>query len=134
MDLSGALNTLKATSDQTHKFWMYFQAFTAAAIGFAWASTTQMEFVIGLAAAYSIFAYFNRKLVVSSQVDACLVWNAIQQYTKNHPDKVAVEFKNIPAIGEPESANRVRMLHHAISILSLAAILARLFYFSPWGR
>jgi hypothetical protein len=128
MDLSGALGTLKSTSDQTHKFWAYYQAFTAAAIGFAWASTTKKEFVIGLAVAYPLFAYFSNKLVASSQADARLVWDAIQQYTDNHPDKVAKEFQAIPAIGKPETAERVRGLHIAISLFSLGAILARLYF------
>lgn len=126
MKLADALGTLRSTSDQTHKFWGYYQAVTAAAVGFAWASTSPKPVIVGLAFVYAVFAFFNRQLIVSSQKDASAVWEAIQTYTKNPFEPIEEAFKSIPATNQPERPERVGMLHIALSIFAGVAVLARL--------
>jgi hypothetical protein len=127
MKLSDALTQLRGTSDQTHKFWAYYQAFTAAAIGFAWASTKPpWQLIVGLAAAYSIFAIFNGRLVMVSQTAALKTWQAIQAYRANPSEPIAPEFSPLLELNEPDAPGVICAMHVALSVAASLAILASL--------
>lgn len=127
MKLTDALSALRSTSDQTNKFWGYYQAVTTAAVIFAWASTSREPVIVGLVVAYAIFAYLNRKLVVSSQTDARLIWDAIQNYMLNPTEAIESRFGTIPATNRPEMPRDVGLLHVGLSVLAGLAMLARLY-------
>ena len=126
MKLSDVMGTLRSTSDQTHKFWAYFQAFTAGGITLAWGTTTEVAVVAGLVVGYLIFAYFNRSLVVSSQTDARKIWTSIQSYVAAVPAEVPEPFKDVPKTNEPEEPERVKRSHLEMTAVAVAVMLARI--------
>ncbi|AQZ32594.1 hypothetical protein O203_23245 [Ectopseudomonas chengduensis] len=126
MKLGDAMGTLRSTSDQTHKFWAYFQAFTAGGITLAWSTTTQVAIVLGLVAGYAVFAHFNRLLVVSSQTDARKIWDSIQAYVAEVPAEVPEQLKEVPKTNEPQDPKRVKWLHVSITLLAALVMLARI--------
>ena len=129
LTLSEAISSLRVFSDQTHKFWGYYQAFTAAAIAFAWASTTQQSrVIIGLVFAYVLFALFNCRLVVGSQRASVAVWNAIQEYKARHLASITPEFLPILSLNQPEPPGQVRAMHVALSAGAACVMLSRLLF------
>ena len=130
MKVSDAMGTLRSTSDQTHKFWAYFQAFTAAAITLAWSVTSKAPVIVGLCAGYLIFSYFNRRLVVSSQTDAEKIWNAIQSYVEKTPQDVPRLLRGVTTTNKPETPERVKWLHLGMTALAAAVMLGRIPFLS----
>lgn len=130
MKLSDAMGTLRSTSDQTHKFWAYFQAFTAAAITLAWSTTSKGPVIVGLCAGYLLFSYFNRRLVVSSQTDARKIWTAIQSYVETTPQEVPELLREVTTTNQPETPERVKRLHVGMTALAAAVMLARIPFLS----
>lgn len=126
MKLSDAMGTLRSTSDQTHKFWAYFQAFTAGAITLAWGATSQAPVIGGIAVGYLVFSYFNGLLVVSSQTDARKIWTAIQSYVEKTPQDVPELLRGVTTTNKPELPDRVKRLHRAMTGLAAAVMLARI--------
>lgn len=100
MTLSDAMGILRSTSDQTHKFWTYFQLVTASAMTLAWGATTQVHVVFGLVLGYALFAYLNGLLVNSSQTDARKIWTSIQAYVADMPGEVPEKW---PRLSEQHS-------------------------------
>jgi len=126
LSLGETLTACRAYSDQTHKFWGYYQAATAAAVGFAWASTSLPEHVRAcLAAAYLAFALFNRRLVMEAQAAYSHVWNSIQIFALREADNITEEFRGNLSLVEPEKPEKVGLLHVVLSAAAAAAILLR---------
>ena len=131
LTLSDAISSLRAFSDQTHKFWGYYQAVTAAAVAFAWASTSPpLGVIIGLVLAYVVFASLNCRLVVGSQRASLAVWSTIQEYKTTHVDDITPEFRPILSLNQPEPPGEVRAMHVTLSIVAACAMLARLWFLS----
>jgi hypothetical protein len=126
MKLSDAMTALRSTSDQTHKFWAYFQAFTAAGVTLAWLTTIKAPVIIGFAAGFCVFAHFNRRLVVSSQADAAKIWKAIQAYVDTKPDDLPDQLKEITTTNEPDDPKRIKKLHWAMTIVAVVVMLVRI--------
>ena len=126
MKLSDTMGVLRSTSDQTHKFWGYFQAFTAGGVTLAWGATTEVPVVVILVLGYLTFAYFNRVLVVSSQRDARKIWTSIQSYVAATPNEVPEQFNDITKTNEPADPDRVRQLHLSMTVLVAIVLLARI--------
>jgi hypothetical protein len=126
LKLSDAMGTLRSTSDQTHKFWAYFQAFTAAAITLAWSATSEVPVIVGLTVGYLVFSHFNRLLISSSQADARKIWEAIQEYVKQTPQDVPELLIGITKTNEPQEPERVRRLHASMTALAAVVMLARI--------
>lgn len=128
MTLSDAMGILRSTSDQTHKFWTYFQLVTASAMTLAWGATTQVHVVFGLVLGYALFAYLNGLLVNSSQTDARKIWTSIQAYVADMPGEVPEQFKEVPKTNEPQEPKRVEWLHSGITWLAVLVMLIRVPY------
>lgn len=126
MKLTDALATQRAFADQTHKFWGYYQAFTAAAIAFAWSNTASEKAIVLLTVVYAIFAGFNCRLVYLSQKSALDVWNAVQRYMKANIESIPSQFLEIPAFNKPDEPSRIRLVHIAFSVTAALIMLARL--------
>lgn len=126
MKLGDAMGALRSTSDQTHKFWAYFQTFTAGGITLSWGATSQEVIIIGLVVGYVIFAHFNRLLVISSQTDARKIWTSIQSYVALVPAEVPEPLKEVPKTNEPEDPARVKRLHTWITCVAALVMLARI--------
>lgn len=127
MKLTDALSYLRSTSDQTHKFWGYYQAVTAAAVGFAWASSKPpSELIVGLVVAYLIFAALNCRLVISSQTAAFTIWNSIQKYKAQSTEPVPAQFVPILELNQPDNSKLIGGMHIGLSILASLAMLARI--------
>lgn len=126
MKLADAMTHLRSASDQTHKFWGYYQAVTIGAVGFAWASSMPpRQFIVGLVFAYAMFAILNCRLVVSSQATALQIWQAIQQYTPTPDEVTNTSLISITKFNKPDAPVIVGGLHIALSILAAIAINAR---------
>jgi hypothetical protein len=127
MTLDSAIAALRSTSDQTHKFWGYYQAVTAAAVGAAWASSEHPPHVIiGLVVAYFLFALGNFRLVVSSQAAARKTWEAIQDYKKAPPVPISLKFKELLSLNKPDRPGFTGGVHLLLSLAASAAMLLRL--------
>ncbi|GCL62567.1 hypothetical protein [Pseudaquabacterium pictum] len=127
MKLTDAMSHLRSISDQTHKFWAYYQAVTAGVIGFAWASSKPPpELLIGLTVAYAIFAFLNCRLVVSSQEVALAVWRAIQKYKEQPSEPITPQFLPILDLNQPDDPTLIKGMHIGLSILTATAVLARI--------
>lgn len=126
LTLGETLTTCRAYSDQTHKFWGYFQAATAGAVGFAWASTSLPEHVRALlAAAYLTFAFFNRRLVMEGQAAYSAVWNSIQVFAARESKSIEDAFRLNLSLVPPENPKKIGYMHVIISAAAAAAILLR---------
>jgi hypothetical protein len=126
MKLTDALGHLRSTSDQTHKFWGYYQAVTAAAIGFAWASSKPPpQLIFGLIVAYAIFAFLNCRLVVTSQSAALAVWQAIQDYRPLPDEAINPTLLPITRLNRPDEPTLIGGMHVGLSILAALAMYAR---------
>lgn len=128
MKISDALTHLRSTSDQTHKFWAYYQAFSAAAFAFAWTSTDPpRQLIYGLFFGYAIFALLNFRLIVSSQRSALTIWNAIDEYSKepSEEDRIPIKFLPLLKLNKPDAPAIIGAIHGAVSVSILLAILAR---------
>lgn len=126
LTLSDAVSSLQACTDQTHKFWGYYQAVTAAAVAFAWTSNVQPPGVItGLAIAYVVFAILNCRLVFDSQRTSLVVWRSIQKYSKNHSGDIADEFKAALALNKPDTPVAVAGMHIFFSLSAAVSIVLR---------
>jgi len=127
MTLTDAIAALRATSDQTHKFWGYYQAVTAASVAFAWASNAPpTKLLVGLTAAFLVFAILNCRLVFSSQSAALETWNAIQAYKEDPPVPITPQFEKLLTLNKPDTPELIGALHLALSIAACLAILARI--------
>jgi hypothetical protein len=126
MKLTDALTHLRSTSDQTHKFWGYYQAVTAAAVGFAWASSKPpQQLIFGLITAYAIFAFLNCRLVVTSQSAALSVWQTIQDYKPLPDETLNPTLLPITRLNRPDEPTLIGGMHIGLSILAAFAMYAR---------
>jgi len=123
--LSDALSQFQNAVDQSHKFWGYYQAFSAAAIAFAWASDRPpKEMVYGMVGGYALFALFNCRLVYASQKSALAIWYAIQTYVKANKAQIPAAFRPLPALNRPDRPSLVATMHLVLSVLVCVAIYA----------
>jgi hypothetical protein len=128
MKLTDALGHLRSTSDQTHKFWGYYQAVTAASIGFAWASSKPPpQLIVGLIVAYAIFAFLNCRLVVSSQASALAIWQAIQEYKPLSDEAINPGLLPLTKLNRPDDPTLIGGMHVGLSVLAAFAMYARTF-------
>lgn len=129
MTLMDAVGQLRATTDQTHKFWGYFQVVTAAALGFAWSDKRTPDVVMLLAFGYSLFAVLNARLVLSSQEAARFIWQAIQdQLTEEgrRDDegrlKEGARWLPILRLNKPDNPIAVVSMHVALATAAACAL------------
>jgi hypothetical protein len=127
MTLTDALSHLRSISDQTHKFWGYYQAVTAASVVFAWTDLTRSHpaLIPGLVFAYAMFAILNCRLVVSSQVSALATWQAIQNYTPLPNETVNPGLLPLTKLNKPDNPKLVGGMHVLASIMAGYAMYAR---------
>ncbi|WP_156902251.1 hypothetical protein [Azohydromonas australica] len=131
MKISDALAHLRSTSDQTHKFWAYYQAFSAAAVGFSWASKAPPNSLIyGLFFGYAVFAALNFRLIISSQRSALIIWNAINDYSKSpsKEEEIPYQFMPLLRLNKPDKPLIIGAIHGIVSISILLAIMARTWF------
>lgn len=127
MELSDAISYLRSTSDQTHKFWGYYQAVTAAAVAFSWTSTKPpAELLIGLATGYLLFSLLNCRLIASSQIAALEIWRSIQSHKEDSTKTMPIKFSSILKLNKPDNPRFVVGMHITISICAAMAILIRI--------
>lgn len=125
MTEEGAINYLRATSDQAHRFWGYYQAVTFAVIGFGWSNSMRSSATIfAVVFAYTIFVTLNFRLVIASQKCAIETWNVIQQYIESKGDFRNEVLDRITGFNKPDSPFIVGTLHVLLSFLSVLAIYA----------
>jgi len=128
MKLTDVLAHLRATMDQSHKFWGYYQGVTVAAVAFAWASTSPRDTTIfGLICGYAIFALLNCRLIQLSQKAALATWKAIQLYALVPAPADAIDSRFAPLLGlnKPDSPSLVTVMHLSLSALAAIAMWVR---------
>ncbi|MDO9619426.1 MAG: hypothetical protein Q7J43_17300 [Pseudomonas sp.] len=127
MKLTDAVSYLRSTTDQTHKFWGYYQAVTVAAIVFVWSSSKPPTGMIAvLVVAYLAFSTLNCRLIFSSQESALKIWQCIQEYKPNISETELKHFIPLLDLGKPDNPYGVLCMQASISILASAAMLARI--------
>ncbi|MGY2339443.1 hypothetical protein ACW9HW_09385 [Pseudomonas sp. SDO5532_S415] len=129
MELTDAISYLRNTTDQTHKFWGYYQAVTAAAVAVAWSvdgpkAGLLFWFVLG----YVMFSFFNCRLVASSQAEAVIIWNSIQSYKGQLAQTVPTQFSPLLDLNKPDNTRLVVLMHIVISVFAVLAIIAGIVY------
>jgi hypothetical protein len=129
MKLTDAISYLRSTSDQTHKFWGYYQAVTAAVVAFAWSTNNPpTKLLFGLIIAYLIFSFLNCRLIASSQAAALVIWSSIQSYKGHSAEILPAQFAPLLELNKPDNPRLVVSMHFTISILASLAMLARIKY------
>ena len=117
---------LRAYTDQTHKFWGYFQAVTGATVGYSWAATALPPHILAmLAVAYPVFVFLNHRLVVESQTASLDVWRSVQAYVARVGNRVTPEFLPNLALSKPVAPTAVALMHASIGAAATAAIIER---------
>jgi hypothetical protein len=127
MKLTDALSYLQSTADQTHKFWGYYQAVTAASVAFAWTDLGKPHptLIPGPVVAYAMFAILNCRLFVSSQASARAIWEAIQNYERLPDETVNPGLIGLTKLNEPGHPIGIGVMHVALSITAGFAMYAR---------
>ena len=107
--VSDALGHLRGLTDQNHKYWGYFQAFTVAAVALAWSTGAKDSWpvAIGVSAAYLLFSILNCRVLKLGQETARETWQAIQTFMADHPTEVDSAFARVLAMNEPDSVRLV---------------------------
>ena len=117
---------LRSYTDQTHKFWGYYQAVTVATVGYAWAASSLPPHILAmLAVAYPVFTYLNHRLVVESQNAALTVWKSIQTYSERSGKDITPEFLPNLSLSKPIEPTAVAAMHFCIGAAATAAIIER---------
>ncbi len=123
MNLANVIDYLLRTTDQTHRFWGYYQVVTAAAVGFAWSpAASSKEIIYWLMAAYIIFAIGNCILVSTSQSTAREIWGAMQEYKKEQKESIDSKFLSLIELNKPWSPKFVAGTHVALSVAAVVAM------------
>jgi hypothetical protein len=124
--LSDAISMLRAYTDQTHKFWGYYQAVTIATVGYAWAASALPEHILAtLSWAYPTFVLLNHRLVFESQTAARTVWDSIQTYKHASGHLITPEFRENLTLSRPTEPSAVAVMHVLIGSAGTLAILER---------
>jgi hypothetical protein len=127
MELADAISYLRNTTDQTHKFWAYYQAVTGAVVTFAWSvKHPSAGLLFGLVLGYLMFSLFNCRLVASSQAAAVIIWNSIQSYKGQLAQTVPTQFSALLDLNKPDNTKLVVGMHVVISVSAALAILAKI--------
>lgn len=126
MELTDAISYLRNTTDQTHKFWAYYQAVTGTVVTFAWSvKHPSAGLLFGLVLGYLMFSLFNCRLVASSQAAAVVIWNSIQNYKGQLAQTVPTQFSPLLDLNKPDNTKLVVGMHVVISVSAALAILAK---------
>ena len=127
MELSDAISYFRYSLDQAHKFWGYYQAITAAAVAFAWASTKPpAEVLIGLAIVYLLFSLLNCRLIMASQVAALEIWRSLQDYKRSPAETKPSQFLSLLKLNKPDDPRLVAGMQITLSMFATMAILIRI--------
>jgi hypothetical protein len=129
MELSDAISYFRYSLEQAHKFWGYYQAITAAAVAFAWASTKPpAELLIGLATVYLLFSLLNCRLIVASQVAALEIWRLLQDYKESPTETKSSQFLSLLKLNKPDNPILVAGMQIILSLFATMAILFRIVF------
>lgn len=123
LTLADALSRYSSVSDTTHKFWGYYQILAAGTATVAWTTLDRnLEEFVFLSMAFAIFAALNLRLVVSSQREAVLAKECIQNFARRSSAEVPVELRPMIEKISPDGAITVGLWHAGLSVATVAAV------------
>ncbi len=128
LSISDAVAHYRSVSEDTHKFWGYFQAIAAGSAAFAWSRDyASLPLFAWLTIAFGIFAVLNLRLVVGSQASAVIAERCIKEFLRNNPAEAPQELAPMIADIRPGSALSVGVWHAGLAAAVMAAIWWRYF-------
>jgi hypothetical protein len=124
LTLNDALSHYRSVSDATHRFWGYFQAVAVGASAFAWSreEPTDIQTFIFLSVAFTVFAMLNWRLVVSSQKEAVVAAQCVNNFAAVSAPPVPPELAPMLDHVRPDPACLIGFWHAGLSIATLIAI------------
>jgi hypothetical protein len=129
--LADAASAVRAYSDQTHRFWGYFQVASAGTAAFAWAGHSPATWsyqnrhvlLVVLLVAYISFSIANNLLLQGSQRAARDGHDAIADFKRRHPAEIDGYLGKIVLLNKPVKPSTAGLLHLAIIIAVCASVL-----------
>ncbi|EPJ2807505.1 hypothetical protein ACTHGN_000495 [Pseudomonas putida] len=126
MNLNDAVSYFRSITDQTHRFWAYYQGVTAAVVVLVWSievvpKNSGWWLVLG----YLLFSLLNCRLIALSQRGAVVAWQCIQDYRQQSSGEIPVPLQPLLDINKPDSTFSVIVMHIALSVFAAWMIWIR---------
>jgi hypothetical protein len=129
--LADAASAVRAYSEQTHKFWGYFQVASAGTAAFAWAGHSPSTWsdqnrhviLVVLLLAYLFFAVANNLLLQGSQRAVRVGYEAISEFKAKNQGDIDGDLGKVLVLNEPVKPWMAVLLHLAIIVAVFAAVL-----------